>query len=155
GGMKQGQWMLNGSYGGRWESITYFDTKDEAIEHGINLLKKYNHNTHDEKTRNQVMNDLTIYSYYNELIYTFFVGEIEEIAFPDETDSLLENIAERVCEVAGEYSEGYLDDVTEEHREELQSFIYRWAKQRGYLPECFLIREIEEIDIRNFEEVSE
>ncbi|MBV1179956.1 hypothetical protein J0N61_01630, partial [Listeria monocytogenes] len=97
-----------------------------------------------------------------------------------ETDSLLENIAERVYEVAGEYSEGYLDDVTEEHREELQSFIYRWeysegylddvteehreelqsfiyrwAKQRGYLPECFLIREIEEIDIRNFEEVSE
>ncbi|WP_260443249.1 hypothetical protein [Listeria seeligeri] len=86
--MKQGQWMLNGSYGGRWESITYFDTKEEAIKHGINLLKKYNHNTHDEKTRNQVMNDLTIYSYYNELIYTFFVGEIEEIAFPDETDSL-------------------------------------------------------------------
>ncbi|RKB93633.1 hypothetical protein FB15_03037 [Listeria monocytogenes] len=34
--MKQGQWMLNGSYGGRWESITYFYTKDEAIEHGIN-----------------------------------------------------------------------------------------------------------------------
>lgn len=29
------------------------------------------------------------------------------------------------------------------------------ARQRGYLPECFLIREIEEIDIRNFEEVSE
>lgn len=27
--MKQGQWMLNGSYGGRWESITYFDTKEE------------------------------------------------------------------------------------------------------------------------------
>lgn len=48
-----------------------------------------------------------------------------------------------------------MDDVTEEHREELQSFIYRRAKQRGYLPECFLIREIEEIDIRNFEEVSE
>ncbi|MBM9540325.1 hypothetical protein JWD48_05430, partial [Listeria monocytogenes] len=62
---------------------------------------------------------------------------------------LLENIAERVYDVVGEYSEGYLDDVTEEHREELQSFIYRWAKQRGYLPECFLIGEIEEIDIRN------
>ncbi|ELZ1593381.1 hypothetical protein SNV01_002510, partial [Listeria monocytogenes] len=51
-----------------------------------------------------------------------------------------------------EYSEGYLDDVTEEHREELQSFIYRRAKQRGYLPECFLIGEIGEIDIRNLEE---
>ncbi|EAE5019040.1 TPA_asm: hypothetical protein GZQ63_12650 [Listeria monocytogenes] len=153
--MKQGQWMLNGSYGGRWESITYFDTKEEAIKHGINLLKKYNHNTHDEKTRNQVMNDLTIYSYYNELIYTFFVGEIEEIAFPDETDSLLENIAERVYSEAGEYTEGFLDDVTDEHQNELAALIRDWAERHDYLPGCFLIREIEEIDIRNFEEVSE
>ncbi|HAA9068456.1 TPA_asm: hypothetical protein GHM35_14735 [Listeria monocytogenes] len=153
--MKQGQWMLNGSYGGRWESITYFDTKEEAIKHGINLLKKYNHNTHDEKTRNQVMNDLTIYSYYNELIYTFFVGEIEKIAFPDETEILLDRIAERVYDRAGESSEGYLDGVTDEHKKELQELIYRWAKQRDYLPDCFLLREIEEIDIRNFEEVVE
>lgn len=82
-------------------------------------------------------------------------GEIEEIAFPDETDSLLENIAERVYEQVGEYAECYLDDVTDEHKKELQGFIYRWAKQRGYLPECFLIGEIGEIDIRNFEEVKE
>ncbi|EOA2236647.1 hypothetical protein ACHWE2_001821 [Listeria monocytogenes] len=153
--MIQGQWMLNGSVGERWEAIAYFDTKEEAINHGINLLEKYNHNTQDEKTRNHLIDDLALYPYDNEVIYVFYVGQMEKIAFPDETDNLLENIAERVYEVAGEYSDGYLDDVTEEHREELQSFIYRWAKQRGYLPECFLIREIEEIDIRNFEEVSE
>ncbi|MBM5675583.1 hypothetical protein D8X99_00285 [Listeria seeligeri] len=153
--MKQGQWMLNGSDYDRWDSSTFFDTEDEAIEHGINLLEKYNHNTQDEKTRDQLIEDLALYPDDDEPIYGFYVGQLEEVGFPDETDSLLENIAERVYDVAGEYSEGYLDDVTEEHREELQSFIYRWAKQRGYLPECFLIGEIGEIDIRNLEEVAE
>ncbi|HFK7089687.1 TPA: hypothetical protein ACGXVU_001948 [Listeria monocytogenes] len=153
--MIQGQWMLNGSVGERWEASTYFDTKAEAINHGINLLEKYNHNPQDEKNRNHLIDDLALYPYDNEVIYVFYVGQIEKIAFPDETDSLLENIAERVYEVAGEYSEGYLEDVTEKHREELQNFIYRWAKQRGYLPECFLIGEIGEIDIRTLEEVTE
>lgn len=152
--MKQGQWMSNGSEYERWEASIYFDTKEEAIEQGVNLLEKYNHNTQDEKTRNQLMDDLALYPDDDEPIYVFYVGQLEEVAFPDETDILLDRIAERVYDVVGEYSEGYLDDVTEEHREELQSFIYRWAKKRGYLPECFLIREIEEIDIRNFEEVA-
>ncbi|WP_270999029.1 hypothetical protein [Listeria seeligeri] len=153
--MKQGQWMLNGSDYERWDSSTFFDTEDEAINRGIHLLEKYNNNPQNEKTRNQLMDDLALYPDDNEPIYVFYVGQLEEVGFPDETDILLENIAERVYDQGGEYAEGYLDDVTEEHREELQSFIYRWAKQRGYLPSCFLIREIEEIDIRNFEEVAE
>ncbi|EAE3362941.1 hypothetical protein E1U68_04360 [Listeria monocytogenes] len=153
--MKQGRWILNGSDYERWDSSTFFDTEDEAINRGIHLLEKYNNNPQNEKTRNQLMDDLALYPYDNEVIYVFYVGQMEKIAFPDETDNLLENIAERVYEVAGEYSEGYLEDVTEEHREELQNFIYSWAEKRGYLPECFLIREIEEIDIRNLEEVSE
>ncbi|EGU0433376.1 TPA: hypothetical protein ACSZDR_10570 [Listeria monocytogenes] len=153
--MKQGQWMLNGSDYDRWDSSTFFDTEDEAIEHGINLLEKYNHNTQDEKTRDQLMEDLALYPDDNEPIYGFYVGQLEEVGFPDETDILLDRIAERVYDRAGESAEGYLAGVTDEHKKELQELIYRWAKQRDYLPDCFLLREIEEIDIRNFEEVKE
>ncbi|MBM5677044.1 hypothetical protein [Listeria seeligeri] len=153
--MKQGQWMLNGSDYDRWDSSTFFDTEDEAIEHGINLLEKYNHNTQDEKTRDQLIEDLALYPDDDEPIYGFYVGQLEEVGFPDETDILLDRIAERVCEVAGEYSEGYLDDVTDEHQNELAALIRDWAERHDYLPGCFLIREIEEIDIRNFEEVAE
>lgn len=152
--MKQGQWMLNGSDYDRWDSSTFFDTEDEAIEHGINLLEKYNHNTQDEKTRDQLIEDLALYPDDNEPIYGFYVGQLEEVGFPDETEILLDRIAERVYDRAGESSEGYLDGVTDEHKKELQELIYRWAKQRDYLPDCFLLREIEEIDIRNFEEVA-
>ncbi|ENQ6494367.1 hypothetical protein ACEP98_002420 [Listeria monocytogenes] len=154
--MKQGQWMLNGSDYDRWDSSTFFDTEDEAIEHGINLLEKYNHNTQDEKTRDQLIEDLALYpDDDDEPIYGFYVGQLEEVGFPDETDILLDRIAERVYDQGGEYAEDYLDDVTDEHKKELQELIYRWAKQRDYLPDCFLLREIEEIDIRNFEGVAE
>ncbi|PDG15768.1 hypothetical protein AWL03_02025 [Listeria monocytogenes] len=148
----QGQWMLNGSDYERWDSSTFFDTEDEAINRGIHLLEKYNNNPQNEKTRNQLMDDLALYPDDSEPIYVFYVGQLEEVGFPDETDILLENIAERVYDQGGEYAEGYLDDVTDEHKKKLQELIYRWAKQYDYLPECFLLREIEEIDIRNFEE---
>ncbi|EAC3634694.1 hypothetical protein [Listeria seeligeri] len=153
--MKQGQWMLNGSDYERWDSSTFFDTEDEAINRGIHLLEKYNNNPQNEKTRNQLMDDLALYPDDNEPIYGFYVGQIEEVGFPDRTDDLLERISEDVCDEVGDYAEDYLDDVTDEHKKELQELIYSWAKQRDYLPSCFLIREIEEIDIRNFEEVAE
>ncbi|HDI3362280.1 TPA: hypothetical protein PNA25_002842, partial [Listeria monocytogenes] len=148
--MKQGQWMLNGSDYERWDSSTFFDTEDEAINRGIHLLEKYNNNPQNEKTRNQLMDDLALYPDDNEPIYGFYVGQIEEVGFPDRTDDLLERISEDVCDEVGDYAEDYLDDVTDEHKKELQELIYSWAKQRDYLPSCFLIREIEEIDIRNF-----
>lgn len=153
--MIQGQWMLNGSDYERWDSSTFFDTEYEAIEHGINLLEKYNHNTQDEKTRDQLIEDLALYPDDSEPIYVFYVGQLEKVGFPDETDILLENIAERVYDQGGEYAEGYLDDVTDEHKKELQELIYSWAKQHDYLPDCFLLSTVEEIDIRNFEGVAE
>lgn len=153
--MKQGQWMLNGSDYERWEASTYFDTKDEAIEHGINLLEKYNNNPQNEKTRDQLIEDLALYPDDNEPIYGFYVGQLEKVGFPDETDILLENIAERVYDQGGEYAVDYLDDVDEKHQTELQELIYSWAKQHDYLPDCFLLNTLEEIDIRNFEEVVE
>ncbi|EAF9147871.1 hypothetical protein AX868_15935, partial [Listeria monocytogenes] len=69
--------------------------------------------------------------------------------------TLLEIIAERIYAEVGEYAEGYLDDVTQEHKEQLSDLIYEWAKQRDYLPACFKIEMVEEIDIRSFEEVAE
>ncbi|MCF2016139.1 hypothetical protein [Listeria monocytogenes] len=153
--MKQGQWMLNGSDYERWEASIYFDTKEEAIEQGVNLLEKYNHNTQDEKNRNHLIDDLALYPDDSEPIYVFFVGQIEKVGFPNATDSLLEDIAEQVYNEAGEYAEDFLDDVTDEHQNELAALIRDWAERHDYLPSCFLIREIEEIDIRNFEGVAE
>ncbi|EQA6969842.1 hypothetical protein ACX6RF_001923 [Listeria monocytogenes] len=158
--MSNGQWMINCSDDDFWEDTARFNTKEEAINYGIEMLRKYNINPDDAKNRKILTDDMGAYPvpltpYSNEPIYIFNVGLVEQVKFPNRTDELLERIAEDVYDEIGDYAEDYLDDVTDEHKKELQGFIYRWAKQRGYLPECFLIGEIGEIDIRNFEEVKE
>ncbi|TYW09541.1 hypothetical protein [Listeria monocytogenes] len=153
--MKHGQWMLNGTDGDRWEACEYFDTKEEAIFYRIELLTEYNRLDNKQRSDYDLSNGLNLHPYEHENIYTFFVGQIEEVEFPTEVDTLLENIAQCVYDEVGECGEEYLNDVTQEHKEQLSDLIYEWAKQRDYLPSCFKIEMVEEIDIRSFEEVAE
>lgn len=143
--MKHGQWMLNGTDGDRWEACEYFDTKEEAIFYGIELLTEYNSLDNKQRRDYDLSDGLNLYPYEHENIYTFFVGQIEEVEFPTEVDTLLENIAQCVYDEVGECGEEYLNDVTQEHKEQLSDLIYEWAKQRDYLPACFKIEMVEEI----------
>ncbi|EAD6937640.1 hypothetical protein AAV12_04070 [Listeria monocytogenes] len=151
--MKHGQWMLNGTDGERWEACEYFDTKEEAVRHGVYLLKKYNNLDQEGKNIFNLIDSLGIAPFNGENIYTFFVGQTEKVEFPDTVDSLLEDIAQCVYDDVGEDAQGYLDDVTQAHKKELYDLILRWAKQRDYLPRYFTVQSIEKIDIRNFEGV--
>nr|WP_315527534.1 DUF2188 domain-containing protein [Carnobacterium maltaromaticum] len=150
--MKHGQWMLNKEYGERWEASEYFDTKEEAIEYGVSLLKKYNSLNDDGKSDMDLSDGLNMRPDDYENIYTFYIGQIEAVGFPDEVDMLLETISERVYDEVGEYSEGYLDDVTTEHKKELSDLIHDWAKRNGYLPNCYIMGATEEININSFVE---
>ncbi|EJA1059477.1 hypothetical protein MRS31_002875, partial [Listeria monocytogenes] len=139
----------------RWGAFERFDTKEEAIIYGVELLTEYNSLDDDERRDYDLSDGLNMRPLDYENIYTFFVGQIEEVEFPTEVDTLLENIAQCVYDEVGECGEEYLNDVTQEHKEQLSDLIYEWAKQRDYLPACFKIEMVEEIDIRSFEEVAE
>ncbi|EFM2997702.1 hypothetical protein HHK30_002753 [Listeria monocytogenes] len=156
--MKQGQWMLNGSDDDFWEGAARFNTKEEAIDFGIEMLRKYNINPDDAKNRKILNDDMGAYPvplspYSNEPIYIFNVGLVEQVKFPNRTDELLERIAEDVYDEIGDYAEDYLDDVDEKHQTELQELIRDWAERHDYLPNYFTISRTEAIDIRGFEEV--
>ncbi len=153
--MEHEQWMLNCDDGEFWTACTLFNTKEGAITYGIKLLEKYNNNTHDEKTQNNLIDKMGIHSVDNAQVYTFCVGQLEKVKLPNETDTLLENIAESVYEIYEDYAEGYLDDVDEKHQNELQELIVDWAKRHNYMPNFFTIRTSETIDIRDFEEEEE
>ena len=150
--MEHGQWMLNKEYGERWEASEYFDTKEEAIEYGVSLVKKYNSLDDDGKSDMDLSDGLNMRPDDYENIYTFYVGQIEAVGFPDEVDMLLETISERVYDEVGEYAEDYLDDVTTEHKKELSDLIHDWAKRNGYLPDCYIMGATEEININSFVE---
>ncbi|MBV1079969.1 hypothetical protein J0M99_12765 [Listeria monocytogenes] len=151
--MKHGQWMLNGTDGERWGAFERFDTKEEAIIYGVELLTEYNSLDDDERRDYDLSDGLNMRPLDYENIYTFFVGQIEEVEFPTEVDTLLENIAQCVYDEVGECGEEYLNDVDEKHQTELQELIRDWAERHDYLPNYFTISLTELIDTRNLEEV--
>ncbi|MBC1377867.1 hypothetical protein [Listeria innocua] len=151
--MKDGQWILNGTDSDIWGAYESFNTKEEAIEHAVNLLKKYNNLDQEGKNIFNLIDSFGIAPFNGKNIYTFFVGQTEEVRFPDEVDTFLENIAQCVYDEVGECSQGYLDDVTQEHKKELYDLMFEWAKRNDYLPNCFTIQSIEKIDISSLEEV--
>ena len=145
--MEHGQWMLNKEYGETWGASEYFDTKEEAIEYGIDLLKKYNSLDNEGKSDMDLSDGMNLLPDDYENVYVFYAGRIETVGFPDEVDNLLETISERVYEEVGEHAEDYLDDVTAAHRKELSDLIYDWAERHKYLPNCFTIGATEKVDL--------
>lgn len=105
----------------------YFDTPEEAIAYG-----------REEYTDGQTC---------------FFIGRVESVGIM--ADSLAEEVVERISEIHysehGELAEDYLDSVTKEHSDELderlQEVIAKWAEEFGYLPNYFLIGEMQTIEI--------
>lgn len=72
---------------------------------------------------------------------TFYVGLFANGPCPPvDVDVLLENLQQTAegSHYGGEYAEGWLDDVSKEHQEELESQLtavfYKWMNKHGYLP---------------------
>jgi hypothetical protein len=50
-----------------------------------------------------------------------------------------------VYDQCGEVAEDYLDDVLEEHKNELESLIINWFEKYKYNPTCYTIGNIETV----------
>lgn len=104
-----------------------FDTKEEAIKEG-------NSETILEGGRN------------------FKVGITEEVYnFGIDVDRVIEDIQNTMYGEMGELAEDYLDDVTTEHRleleRELNEVFYRWQEKHNYKPTFYRIISEEIIEV--------
>lgn len=105
-----------------------FDTKEEAIEEGNSEAIEYNKNT-------------------------FRIGIAEEVYnFGIDIDRVIEDIAETTYSEVGEVAEDYLDDVTTEHRleleRELNEVFYKWQERHNYKPTFYRVVSEEVIQVK-------
>lgn len=124
-----------------WQAAEYFNTKEEAVEFGIKSIQTFNKNPEDECLDDEMG------STPEEVVTSFFVGQAFCPGIPFNVDDLLERIQEAAYENGGEFAEDYLDDVTKEHREELDDLIQNWFIKHKYLPSWYNIYEIDEISV--------
>lgn len=131
----EGKWMYELCNGEVWQG-EYFDTREQAIDAGKKELITLN------KLRKEKGRKVT---------KSFQVGQVATVSPAGvDVDFILENVAENTTE-GMEAGEDYLNNVTQEHSEELEQklndVLFAWMKEHGYEPDFFEIVNIAEISI--------
>lgn len=122
-----------------WQASDYFDTKEAAIKAGLESARRFNGNPDNECLDDEMG------STPDDIITEFLVGQVNASTIPFNVDSLIENVQESAYEDGGEWAEDYLDDVTEEDREELENIVFDWFVRNDYLPAWYTIGSVEVI----------
>ena len=116
------KWTIS-KYDENYNEGEYFDTREEAIEFGLNYFEGNK----------------------------FYVGQVEAIPMraDDLGDVCIEYISQVHADNDGEWAQDYLDDVTVDHTKELNGMIEKvvleWATKHNYHPTFFNVYKIEEI----------
>lgn len=79
---------------------------------------------------------------------TLYRGEPKHADFSDFfcVDSLIETMQINAYDNYGEHSEGYLEDVTEEHKKELERLILEWAQKSDFkVPTFYLVNNVKKV----------
>ena len=81
----------------------------------------------------------------------FKIGQCEEINHGIDVDDVLERINNTMYDEAGEVAEDYLDNVKDEHKEELEKELnkvfFAWQEKYKYKPNFYIIVD-EEVIVR-------
>jgi hypothetical protein len=108
-----------------WEYSEEFDTKEKAIESAKD----------DEEIDGYV-----------------FVGKKIPVKAQDiDVDNLLENVAINTTDGFDDYADGFLENVSKEHFDELEeklnNVFFEWMNKHNYNPDWFKVVDIEEIEL--------
>lgn len=133
------KWKCNFEYDGEWSACDHYDSKEEAIECGLDAIGKFNKNPDEETIDNE-------FGYTpEELITAFYVGQVKIPSVNISIDDLIDQMQESAEADGGEFSEGYLSDMTEVDKKDLEKVIVEWFIEKGYSPHWFIIENAQKV----------
>lgn len=124
-----------------WSSTEFFDTKQEAIEAAKEAIKKYNADTENENLEAEI-------GYFAEdfsKVTSFAVGQANVFGISVDVDLIIDNIQEQAWSECGDSADGFLNNVTKEHKEGLENLILDWFEKHNYKADFYTITNVDEI----------
>ena len=145
------KWMCNGHPDSDvWDAYDYYNTKEEAIQAGTKALNEFLTNPAIDYDQYDVLGceyDLDVEGTPT----AFAVAQLFCPTFGINTGYLLESIQEDAYSEGGEFSEGYLDDVTNEQEAELEAQLNAvfsaWSDKYNHHPNFYNVGHIEIITL--------
>lgn len=142
------EWSNNPTSCEYWNSGDWFDTKEEAIQDGIDQYKEML----EGKSTELFDND----DYYDTIKDNFNVGKKQPYIPTINTDSIIEDLQQQAYDECGEYAEDFLDwrEITKPMEEDLYKNLQReldaWLKRYGLYPTFFMVTDIETINVEDY-----
>lgn len=147
-------WYVN-PIDGAWDIMEEFDTKEKAIEYGVQEYKDHLAGISTELfDLRELFND--VHNYPDHPSGWFEVGERMDFIPEVYADLIIDQVVEQAYCQCGEISEDWLrwDTITEEQLKELQGNMQKvfdeWLKKHDLEPTFYNIVNIEEIDANNY-----
>lgn len=143
-------WLLNYSDDAEhWGATTFFETKEQAIEKGKELLKTL----HKTKTSTHELED-TFGHYYDvnvELPTSFVVGKKQDVSHLPSVDSILDEVSEQAYDEVGDIAEDWLHNVDKNAQNELQNdlniLFEKWLVKYNLKPHFYSVVDTSVINI--------
>ena len=99
----------------------------------------------------QAAKDANLDEYHDDRYEVVYIGECIWYKPHVSADNVIEAIQDDAYDQAGDFAINYLDDVTKEHRNKLESLLTGifniWAKDYGYKPSFFTVENVKEVKI--------
>lgn len=142
--MDNGKWILNDENSEYWNASDSFDSREEAVTKGKEVLKIYNASTLEQKKRIS-LSDIGFSQNTYDNIESFDVGQIQRATIAKNGERFVDMVAEEAYEEYGEFAEDYLSDVKKEHLDELGLLLHGWFEKHNYMPAFFMVENVSTI----------
>lgn len=146
------KWVLNETGKDTWSADETFNSRLEAVITGVELLNRFNSNPSNNENIIEISDVMGIHTYGEKSVTSFDVGQIFPYDKFNGVDELLELVADNAYQECGDVAEDYLDDVKEEHKQELDELITGWFKKHNHLPNFYMIENVSTIKLSDFDE---
>ena len=99
----------------------------------------------------QAAKDANLDEYHDDRYEVAYIGECVWYKPHVDADNVIEAVQDEAYDQAGDFAIDYLDDVTKEHRDKLESLLTGifniWAEDYGYKPSFFTVENVKEVRI--------
>lgn len=140
------EWVI-GIGGDHFNCDDTYPSKEEAIKAGLKeIMNAKPYNQEPYAGYSEVFNDYI----YNDIIY-FYVGRLTRPEPKADIDNIIEDLANEESYIYGVYYDGFLEDVTEEQKKDLEKeinkVIQNWLDKYDLRDYGFLIKNMEMVRV--------
>lgn len=133
------EWLCSLTEDGSWDACDHYASEEEAIAEGLNAIMKFNSDPLNESIDNEFGTTP------EDEVTAFYVGKVSTPPVEVSVEELLEQMSDSAAQEYGEVADGYLNEVTDDDKKNLESLLSDWFTLKGYSPRWITVTKVRKV----------